>query len=90
MLGKRPGGVCRLGSIEARRWTIEERIRMEFIFLLCLAVFRSRLTVRAFASPFEFTFDLPLNVTHIDQWQSMPFYLPGGKLFLGCCWDSFC
>ena len=73
----------RLGNIEARRWTADERIRLEFIFLLCLAVLPiTPYGVRASASPFEFAFDLPLNVTHINEWQSMPFHLPAGRLFL--------
>jgi hypothetical protein len=73
----------RLGGIEARRWTADERIRLEFIFLLCLAVLPiTPYGVRVSASPFEFAFDLPLNVTHIKEWQSMPFNLLGGKLFL--------
>jgi hypothetical protein len=73
----------RLGSIEARRWSIAERIRLEFIFLLCLAVLPiTPYGARVSASPFEFAFDLPLNVAHIKEWQSMPFSLLGGKLFL--------
>jgi hypothetical protein len=73
----------RLGSIEAQRWSIAERIRLESIFLLCLAVLPiTPYGVRVAASPFEFAFDLPLNVTTIKEWQPMPFSLPGGKLFL--------
>ena len=32
--------------------------------------------------PFEYAFDLPLNVANIKEWQPMPFALPGAKLFL--------
>jgi hypothetical protein len=72
-----------LGSIEARRWSVTQRIRLESIFLLCLAVlpitpYGTRISV----SPFEYAFDLPLNVANIQEWQPMPFSLPGAKLFL--------
>lgn len=72
-----------LGGIEARRWTAEERCRISFIFLLCVAV--TPITpygVRVAASPFEYAFDLPLNVAHILEWQPMPFNIVVGKLFL--------
>jgi hypothetical protein len=73
----------RLGSIEARRWSIAERIRLESIFLLCLAVLPiTPYGTRVSASPFEFAFNLPLNIANIREWQPMPFSLPGGKLFL--------
>ena len=73
----------RLGSIEARRWSIAERIRIESIFLLCLAVLPiTPYGTRVSASPFEYAFNLPLNVANIKEWQPMPFSLPGGKLFL--------
>jgi hypothetical protein len=72
-----------LGSIEARRWSTAERIRIESIFLLCLAVLPiTPYGARVAASPFEYAFDLPLNVTHIQEWQPMPFSLTGGKIFL--------
>ncbi len=73
----------RLGSIEARRWSIAERIRIESAFLLCLAVLPiTPYGTRVSASPFEFASDLPLNVANIYEWQPMPFALPGAKLFL--------
>ncbi len=73
----------RLGSIEAQRWSSAERIRLESIFLLCLAVLPiTPYGARVSASPFEFAFDLPLNVANIKEWQPMPFTLPGAKLFL--------
>ncbi|MGA2961627.1 MAG: hypothetical protein ABSD96_08135 [Candidatus Korobacteraceae bacterium] len=72
-----------VGSIEARRWSLAERIRLESIFLLCLAVLPiTPYGVRVSASPFEYAFDLPLNVANIKEWQPMPFSLPGAKLFL--------
>ena len=32
--------------------------------------------------PFDMAFSQPINVANIQEWQSMPFNLPGGKLFL--------
>jgi hypothetical protein len=73
----------RLGSLEARRWSTRERIRLQLILLLSLAVLPlTPYGTRVSASPFEFAFDLPLNVANIREWQPMPFSLPGGKLFL--------
>jgi hypothetical protein len=72
-----------LGSIETRRWSIAERIRIESIFLLCLAVLPiTPYCARIAASPFEYAFDLPLNVAHIQEWQPMPFSMPWAKVFL--------
>ena len=72
-----------VGAIEAKQWTAKERIRLEFVFLLCLAVlpitpYGTRLAVY----PFDMAFSQPINVAHILEWQSMPFSLLGGKIFL--------
>ncbi len=73
----------RLGGLEARRWTPAERLRLEFVFLLCLAAvpltpYRTRLAVY----PFEVASSLPVSVANIQEWQPMPFNFLGGKLFL--------
>ncbi len=73
----------RLGGIEARRWTSAERIRLAFVFLLCLAVlpvtpYGTRLAVY----PFDMAFSQPVNVASILEWQPMPFNILGGKIFL--------
>jgi hypothetical protein len=71
------------GGIVAQRWAVEERIRLSFSFLLCLAALPfTPYGVRTAVSPFEFAFSLPLNVSGIQEWEPMPFNLPGGKLFL--------
>ncbi len=62
---------------------MKERIRLEFVFLLCLAVlpitpYGTRLAVY----PFDMALSQPINVAHILEWQPMPFNLPGGKIFL--------
>lgn len=73
----------RFGSIEAQRWRLAERIRLEFVFLLCLATIPiTPYGVRLAAYPFTVASSLPVNVGNVLEWQSMPFNIPGGKLFL--------
>lgn len=72
-----------LGGIEAREWTAAQRVRLELIFLLCLAVlpitpYGTRLAVY----PFDMALSQPVNVANIMEWQPMPFNLLGGKIFL--------
>jgi hypothetical protein len=72
-----------VGGIETRRWTMNERIRLSFTFLLSLAALPiTPYGTRVAVSPFEFAFSLPLNVADIQEWQPMPFNLTGGKIFL--------
>jgi hypothetical protein len=74
----------RAGGLEAKRWTESERIKIAGVFLLSLAVLPiTPYGTRIAASPFEFAFSLPLNVTSINEWQSMSFEMVGGKIFLG-------
>jgi hypothetical protein len=73
----------RLRAIEAKQWTLKERLRLELVFLMCLVVlpitpYGTRLAVY----PFDMAFSQPINVAHILEWQSMPFSLLGGKIFL--------
>jgi hypothetical protein len=73
----------RMGSIEARRWSDSERIRMEVVFLLCLLA----LTVTPYGGqlaiyPFQVSFTLPGVAANVVEWQPMPFDLLGGKWFL--------
>ena len=71
------------GGLQSERWTIEERTRLSFTFLLCLLVLPlTPYGTRIAVSPFEFAFSLPVNVAGIQEWQPMPFNLPGGKVFL--------
>lgn len=73
----------RAGSLQAKRWTQGERIRISGAFLLSLAtVLITPYGPRIAASPFEFAFSLPLNATSIIEWQSMPFQMAGGEIFL--------
>jgi hypothetical protein len=74
----------RLGGIQGEAWQPAERLRLEMVFLLCLAVlpltpYGTRLAVY----PFDIAFSQPINVSSIAEWQPMPFNLPAGKIFLG-------
>jgi hypothetical protein len=74
----------RVGSLEAVRWTGDERRILAGVFLLSLmAVPITPYGARIAASPFEFAFSLPLNSAYISEWQPMPFNMFGGQLFLG-------
>jgi hypothetical protein len=73
----------RLGGIEATCWGAAQRIRLELVFLLCLAVLPvTPYGVRLAVYPFEMAFSQPVNVASVLEWQPMPFNILGGKLFL--------
>jgi hypothetical protein len=73
----------RMRNLEVRPWTSEERLKISFSFLMCLlALPITPYGTRIAVSPFEFAFSLPLNIKYINEWQSMPFSMVGGKLFL--------
>ncbi len=72
-----------LGGVETKRWTEPQRIRLELIFLLCLAAIPfTPYGTRLAGYPFTVAATLPLNVGNILEWQPMPFNIVGGKLFL--------
>ena len=73
----------RLGAIEARQWTRTERLRLECVFALSLAV----LPITPYGSglavfPFERALSYPISDSRIIEWFPMPFNLLGGKIFL--------
>jgi hypothetical protein len=73
----------RIHNLAARRWTLTEARRISFAFLLCLMMLPiTPYGTRIAASPFEFAFSLPLNIEHIEEWQSMSFSILGGQIFL--------
>ena len=73
----------RAGNLEARAWTTAERRSISLAFLGCLVVLPlTPYGVRLAASPFEFAFTLPLNVSQIQEWRSMGFDMWLGKWFL--------
>jgi hypothetical protein len=72
-----------MGSLEARKWTDSERLRLEIVFLLSLlAIPITPYGARLAAYPFTVASSLPISVANILEWQVMPFNLGGGKLFL--------
>jgi hypothetical protein len=73
----------RAGAIEAKQWTAKERIRLECVFGLCLAVLPiTPYGTRLAAFPFQVAAGIPVSVAHILEWLPMPFNLVGGKIFL--------
>ncbi len=73
----------RVGGLEARRWSATDRRRLSLVFFLCLAVIPlTPYGTQIAAYPFEVAFKMPLGVGSVSEWQTMPFNLPGGKLFL--------
>ncbi len=72
-----------IGSLETRRWTNAERLRLEIVFLLSLlAIPITPYGVRLAGYPFTVASSLPVSVASILEWQVMPFNLAGGKIFL--------
>ncbi|HTU33994.1 MAG TPA: hypothetical protein VMF66_09350 [Candidatus Acidoferrum sp.] len=78
------------GGVEAKRWSTKERRSLSAIFLLCLAVLPiTPYGARLAAYPFNMAFAQPLNVSSIQEWQSMPFQAVWGKLFLAIALGFF-
>ncbi len=72
-----------LGGLVAQKWSDGDRLRIETVFLLCL----SALPITPYGTglcmyPFDVASNLPLNIEYIKEWQSMPFHMIGGKIFL--------
>ncbi len=71
------------GGLVARKWSDADRVRMELVFLLCVAMLPiTPYGTRLCMYPFEVASSLPLNIENIKEWQSMPFHMMGGKIFL--------
>jgi hypothetical protein len=71
------------GSLEAWRWTRSERLRLETVFMLCLATIPiTPYGPRLAMYPFTVASSLPVSVASVLEWQVMPFNLEGGKIFL--------
>jgi len=72
------------GSVKAIAWTRSQRIKLETVLLLCIAVlpitpYGTQLAVY----PFDMAFSQPINIANISEWKPMPFDILGGKMFLG-------
>ncbi len=73
----------RAGSIEGRKWTQPQRLRLELALLFSLAVLPlTPYGAQVALYPFDMAFGQPINVANIQEWQPMPFNFGGGKLFL--------
>jgi hypothetical protein len=71
------------GGIVANKWTDWQRRHMEIIFLLCvLALTVSPYGTRQAAYPLQMAFFEPVNVAHINEWQSLTFQFWQTKLLL--------
>jgi len=72
------------GGIIARRWSDRQRRHLEIVFLLCvLALLVSPYGTRQAAYPLQMAFFEPVNVAHINEWQSLIFDFWQTKLLLG-------
>ena len=79
-----------LGGLEGRPWQSTERLRLEAVFAICLAVlpitpYGSRLAVY----PLDMAFSQPVNLASILEWQPLPLNMLGGKIFLGLLFGFF-
>lgn len=76
-------GQFEIGSLKGNKSTPQDQIYISTVFLLCVAALPiTPYGARIAASPFEFALSLPLNTRYIQEWQSMPFNLAVGKVFL--------
>lgn len=80
----------RLGDAVSRTWSSSERLRLEIVFLLCLiALLLTPYGSQMAFYPFHVASSLPMGVANVMEWQSMPFNLAGGKLFLAILLSFF-
>lgn len=71
------------GGLQSRLWTASERLSLSLVFLLSLiALTITPYGTRLAAYPLDMAFSQPINVANVEEWQSMPFNMLGGKLFL--------
>ncbi len=78
-------GVVRIqwGSLQSKVWTAHERLRLALVVLLSLiALTVTPYGARLAAYPLDMAFSQPINLANVEEWQSMPFNMPSGKLFL--------
>ncbi len=71
------------GNLESHLWTASERIRLELaalLILLCLMV--TPYGTEACLYPLDMAFSQPINVSNIQEWQSLAFNGLYGKVFL--------
>jgi hypothetical protein len=73
----------RWGNLESIRWTAAQRLRLGLVFLSSLiALVVTPYGPKLAGVPLDIAFSHPMVVSSILEWQSMPFNLLVGKLFL--------
>jgi hypothetical protein len=71
------------GSIEAIRWTRPQARKLAWVSLLStLALFVNPYGWRLVLYPFDLAFHQKLNIASVDEWRSLDFHSPRGKIVL--------
>lgn len=71
------------GGLSAQRWTPRQRVQLLLTGLLCaLALLVTPYGSRVAAYPVQMATSQPLNIAHIQEWQSLSFDLSIGKYLL--------
>ncbi len=71
------------GSIEATRWTRPQARKLAWVSLLStLALFVNPYGWRLVLYPFDLAFHQQLNIASVDEWRSLDFHSPRGKIVL--------
>lgn len=73
----------RWGSVEAIRWSRPQARKLAWVSLLStLAVFINPYGWRLALYPFDMAFHQKLNIASVDEWRSLDFHSPRGKIVL--------
>ena len=73
----------RWGSIEAIRWSRPQARKLAWVSLLStLAIFVNPYGWRLALYPFDMAFHQKLNIANVDEWRSLDFHSPRGKIVL--------
>jgi hypothetical protein len=73
----------RVGDLESQRWSPAERLKLASVLafsILALAI--TPYGIRVAINPIQMALAQPVNIANIKEWQSMPFGMWRGKLFL--------
>jgi hypothetical protein len=71
------------GSIEATRWSRPQARKLAWVSLLStLALFANPYGWRLVLYPFDMAFHQKLNIANVDEWKSLDFHSPRGKIVL--------
>lgn len=71
------------GSIEAKRWTHPQMWKLAWVSVLSvLALFVNPYGWRLVLYPFDMAFHQKLNIANVEEWKSLDFHTPRGKIVL--------